>query len=518
MRNLNELLDEAAHSAADRVALATQSDAVSFAELRRRTLAAAAGLRAAGIGKGDRVAIVHRNHPMFVEAYFAVVRLGAVAVPINFMIQKPAELAYMLNDCGVKGIVTQKEFLKGLREAATLTAPAPRLWVTDGVLDDLNEGEWPFTALLSAGGEPPVVDVDEGDIASILYTSGTTGNPKGVMLTHRNLVTNCEASIERMGAGPRDVALCLLPMFHSFAWTGNVLVSLRLKIKLVIAANIAPPKPWLALMARHGVTIFVAVPQIFSVLAKQAVGLKGMALKWWFFRKVRVAVSGAAPLNPAVLEDFRRSFGLPILEGYGLTETTPVVSVNPPGKPKAGSVGTPIRGVRVKIVDETERELPVGEEGEICVFGDCVMKGYYNLPDATRQAFTADGWLKTGDIGALDAEGYLFIRDRLKDMIIVKGLKVFPAQVEAVLLENPDIEEAAVIGIPDEHGDETIKAFVVLRKGSPLEKAGIMRYCREKFDPYKRPRDVELVDSLPKNALGKVLKRSLRARGTAHGL
>lgn len=512
MKNLNEMLDAAARSDADRVALATRSDSVTFAALRRGTLAAAAGLRAAGIGKGDRVAIVHRNDPFFVQAYFALVRLGAVAVPINFMIQKPAELAYMLDDCAAKGVVTQKEFLKGLREAATLTASAPRLWLTDAVLDDLSEGEAPFSALLSDGEAPPALDVDEDDVASILYTSGTTGNPKGVMLTHRNLVTNCEASIERMGAGARDVVLCLLPMFHSFAWTGNVLVSLRLKCKLVIAPNIAPPKPWLALMADHGVTVFVAVPQIFSVLAKQAVGLKGLALKWWFFRKVRVAVSGAAPLSPAVQENFRRAFRLPILEGYGLTETSPVVSVNPPGKPKAGSAGTPIRGVRVKIVDSEERELPSGEEGEICVFGDCVMKGYHNLPEATRSTFTADGWLKTGDIGVLDAEGYLFIRDRLKDMIIVKGLKVFPAQVEAVLLEHPGIAEAAVIGVPDEHGDETIKAFVVPRKDAPLDKAGVMRYCREKFDPYKRPRDVALVDSLPKNALGKVLKQSLRAR------
>lgn len=513
IKNLNELLDDAALEAGDRTAYVTADESLTFAEFRRRVLSTAAGFAAAGVKKGDCVAIVHRNDPIFVQAYLALNRLGAIAVPINFMVQKADELAYMLNDCKACGIVTQREFLKGLRGAAAKTPSLTRLWVSDDPVGELKANEQPFSALSGAGlSALPRVEVDENDTASILYTSGTTGNPKGVMLTHRNFVTNCEAAISRMKLTNKDVGLCILPMFHSFAWTGNVLLALRLKIKLVISPAIAPAKPWLKLMGRHGVTLFSAVPQVYSVLAKQCCGFQGFILRWLFFRKVRMAISGAAPMSPGVQKAFEKTYRIPILEGYGLTETSPVATINALDLRRLGSVGCAIDGVRLKIVDDNERELNTGDEGEICIKGDCVMKGYYNLPDATRDSLTKDGWLKTGDIGALDKEGFLFIRDRKKDMIIIKGLKVFSAQVEAVLLEHPAVEEAAVVGLPDEHGDETIKAFIVLKKDASADKAALMQFCRAKFDGYKRPRDIEIVESLPKNALQKVLKRALRQR------
>jgi long-chain acyl-CoA synthetase len=513
IKNLNEMLDDAAQDAGDRTAYVTAEESLTYSEFRRRVLSTAAGLAAAGIKKGDCVAIVHRNNPIFVQAYLALNRLGAIAVPLNFMVQKPEELAYMLNDCKACGIVTQKEFLKGLRGAAAKTPSLTRLWVSDAAESECKDKEQPFSAVSSAVlSALPRVEVDENDTASILYTSGTTGNPKGVMLTHRNFVTNCEASLTKMKLTGKDVGLCILPMFHSFAWTGNVLICMRLKTKLVISPAIAPAKPWLKLMGRHGVTLFSAVPQVYSVLAKQCCGFQGYILRWLFFRKVRLAISGAAPMSPAIQAAFEKVYGIPILEGYGLTETSPVTTINAPDARRAGSVGSAIDGVQIRIVDDAERELPIGEEGEICVKGDCVMKGYYKLPEATRDAFTKDGWLKTGDVGVLDAEGFLFIRDRKKDMIIIKGLKVFSAQVEAVLMEHPAIEEAAVVGLPDEHGDETIKAFIVLKKGAAVDKAALMQFCRAKFDAYKRPRDLEIVESLPKNALQKVLKRALRQR------
>jgi long-chain acyl-CoA synthetase len=305
-------------------------------------------------------------------------------------------------------------------------------------------------------------------------------------------------------------------MFHSFAWTGNVLVTILMRAKLVVCPAIVPARPWLNLMCKHGVSLFAAVPQVYSVLAKEACGLKKWVLRWWYFRKVRICISGAAPLSKPVAQAFESAFGVPILEGYGLTETSPVATINSLGEHRAGSVGRPIAGVQVKIVDENEGPLPVASEGEICIRGENVMKGYFGLPDATRAAFTRDGaWLKTGDIGALDDDGYLFIRDRKKDMIIIKGLKVFSAQVEAVLNEHPDVAEAAIIGIPDEHGDETIKAFFVLKPGAKADKTELMKFCRQKLDPYKRPRDLEIVSSLPKNALQKVLKRELRAQELA---
>ena len=512
MRNLNEIIDRSAAESPQRPALVTAEETITYADLRARILETAAGFSAKGVRPGDCVAIIHRNSPHFVTAYFALVRIGAIAVPINFMVSKAEELAYMLNDCRAVGVVTHKELLKGVRAAAAKTPSIRTLWVSDAGIGECKEIESTFTSLRSdAKGLPPSrVDVREDDTVAILYTSGTTGSPKGVMLTHKNLVSNCDSTIALMQLRKKDVGLCILPMFHSFAWTGNVLLCLRLGAKLVISPNIAPAKPWLTLMAKHGVTLFAAVPQVYSLLAKEAVGLKGLVLRWWFFRKVRIAISGAAPMSPAVQSAFESAFGIELLEGYGLTETSPVATLNAPHHRKPGSVGVPIAGVALKIVDDAEREMPLGQEGEICIKGDNIMRGYFNLPEATREAFTKDGWFKSGDIGALDAEGFLSIRDRKKDMIIVKGLKVFSAQVEACLLENPDIAEAAIIGIPDETGDEMIKAFIVLRPGAAIDKAAIMAYCRQKFDPYKRPRDVEIVDALPKNALQKVLKRVLR--------
>ena len=515
MRTLNALLDRAAQEGGSKTALVCGGREISFAALRASTLRCAAGLRAAGVSRGDRAAIVHRNSAEFVTAYFALARLGAVAVPINFMVQKPDELAYMLNDCGAVGVVAQTEFLPGLLGAAAKCASLKNVWVTDP--GELKPGlAKSFDELISASWTDPEPAADpavESDVAAILYTSGTTGFPKGVMLTHKNLVTNAESSLRRMDLGRHDVTLCILPMFHSFAWTGIVLASLRLTLTCVVFPTIAPAKPWLKEMGRRGVTLFAAVPQLYSALAREAKDWKTrLFLRIWAFRKVKTAISGAAPLSVAVAEAFRDAVGVSIVEGWGLTETSPVATVNPPRGIRFGTVGTPIEGVRVRVVDDAEKELPVGQEGEVCVQGDNVMKGYWNLPDATAAAFTKDGWLKTGDVGVLDGQGYLSIRDRKKDMIIIKGLKVFSAQVEAVITEHAEIEECAVVGVPDEDGDETIKAFVVPKKGVSLDKAALLQYFKERLDAYKRPRDVEILDSLPKNALQKVLKRELRER------
>ncbi len=518
MATLNGLLDRAAQEGGERTFLVHGERDWSFAEVHADVLSIAEGLRRFGVKKGDRVAIVHRNAPEFVITYFALTRLGAIAVPINFMVQKADELAYMLNDCGAVGAVTQTEFLPGLTGAAAKCPALKALWVTDLT----PKAEQPevvrdFDGLLAAApagwARDPAV---ETDVAAILYTSGTTGFPKGVMLTHRNLVTNCESSIKRITLTRKDVTLCILPMFHSFAWTALVLTATRLTLKLVISSSIAPAKPWLKSMGVHGVTLFAAVPQVYAALAREARDFKTrLFLRLWSFRKVRVSASGAAPLPPAVAQAFLDATGVGIIEGWGLTETSPVATITSPDNIKFGFVGTPIEGCRLKIVDDDEKELPQGQEGEICVFGDNVMKGYWNLPDATKATFTKDGWLKTGDVGLIDEQGSLAIRDRKKDMIIVKGLKVFSAQIEAVIAENPSVEESAIIGVPDDAGDEIIKAFVVLKKGCPLDKSALLQFFKEKFDPYKRPRDVEIVEALPKNALQKVLKRELRERELA---
>lgn len=514
MSTLNALLDRSAQEGGAKTALVFGERKVSFLELRQEVLSVAEGLRRAGIAKGDRLAIVHRNAPEFIVAYFAACRLGAIAVPINFMVSKADELAYMLNDCGAKGVFTQNDFIPGLKAAAESCATVKALWVTD--LPSAAETDLirPFAELYAAAfadmGHDAAV---ESDTAAILYTSGTTGFPKGVMLTHRNLVTNCESSLRRMSLGRTDVTLCILPMFHSFAWTGIVLISLRLTLTSVVFAAIAPAKPWLKAMGRYGVSLFAGVPQVYAALTREAKNWKVRAfLRFWAFRRIKIPVSGAAPLSPIVAAAFHDLIGVSIVEGWGLTETSPVATISAAEAVKPGSVGPPIDGVRIKIIDDAEATLPAGSEGEICVQGDCVMKGYWNRPEDTRASFTADGWLKTGDIGIVDADGYLSIRDRKKDMIIIKGLKVFPAQVEATIAENPAIEESAIIGVPDEVGDEIIKAFVVLKRGCVLEKSALLQFFKDRLDAYKRPRDVEFLDCLPKNALQKVLKRELRDR------
>ncbi len=512
MSTLNALLDRSAQEGGGKTAFVFGSREVSFIDLRQEVLEVAEGLRRAGISKGDRVAIVHRNAPEFVIAYFALNRLGAIAVPINFMVQKADELAYMLGDCGAKGVVTQSDLLPGLTAAAVKSPELKALWVTD-LATAHSALVRPFAELRGAA----CVDLSdmalESDVAAILYTSGTTGFPKGVMLTHRNLTTNCDGCLRHINLDRSDVALCILPMFHSFAWTAIVLASLRLTLTCVIFSAITPAKPWLNAMGRYGVSLFAAVPQVYAALSREAKDWKTrLFLRFWAFRRAKIAVSGAAPLASVVAEGFRSAVGVEIVEGWGLTETSPVATVNPPGGVRFGTVGTVISGVEIKIIDESECTAPQGSIGEVVVKGDCVMKGYWNNPQATREIFTADGWLKTGDIGIIDADGYLSIRDRKKDMIIVKGLKVFSAQVESVIAENPAVEESAIIGIPDEVGTEIIKAFVVVKKGYCLEKPALMQFFKDRLDAYKRPRDVEIVESLPKNALQKVLKRELRER------
>lgn len=513
METLSELLDRTAARSGNSVFLVHEEKVWTFKKLQREVLKAAALFSQSGVQRQDRVALLMRNCPEFVICYLGLARIGAVAVPINFMIQKPQEIHYMLKDSGAVAAVTQKEFLQNLLSARDLSEGLPalkKIWSVDSTENRPEVSAfWPSLNPLTPLDIPEPLASPE-DAAAILYTSGTTGFPKGAMLTHGNLTSNTEACCLGLELLPRDVFLCILPMFHSFAWTACVLVPIQAGAKVVVVSAVAPPKPWLKLMARHKVSIFPAIPPVFNLLSKEAKGFKRLVLKYWFFRTVRVAISGSAPLSPAVLKAFESKLGVPILEGYGLTETSPAVSINRLHAKKIGSVGQLLPGIEAKVVDENEKSLPLGAEGEICIRGPNVMKGYLNQPEATRQAFTEDGWFKTGDIGVADEDGYLYIRDRKKDMIIVKGLKVFPAQVESVILGHPSVKEAAVVGIPDSSGDETIKLYVTLKTGGSVEKSEIMQFCREKLDPYKRPRDIEILEEMPKNALQKILKRVLR--------
>ncbi|MBI3297620.1 MAG: AMP-binding protein [Elusimicrobia bacterium] len=507
--DLNTALDRTVLEHGTRAALAFPAgdgtDALwTYDQLRDKVLRAAAVFRRAGIGRGDRVAILHRNDPAFITAYFGLTRLGAVAVPINFMIQNPEELRYMLDHCGAKGLVTQNDLLPGVRAARTFLPSLASVWTTDMEPAEDAASFWP--ALAAHGPLPAAAEaqVEPDETVAILYTSGTTGVPKGVMMTHRNLVSNCAAAAERLRMSADDVAMAVLPMFHTFCWTCCVLTPLTLGGKIVIGTQIAPPLPWLEAAGRHGATILAAVPPVWVLLSKNAV-LQAAIRERGLFARVRLCISGAAPLSTATHDDMKRAFGLEITEGYGLTETSPVATMNVVGAPRVGSVGLPVSGVAIRLA----------ADGEVEIKGPNVMKGYFQDPEATAAAIDEDGWFKSGDLGSIDEDGALRIHDRKKDMIIVKGLKVFSAQVEKALLTHPDAREAAVIGVPDAAGDERVKAFVVLAEGSAADTAALHRHCRENLDAYKRPREIEVVAELPKNAMKKTLKRLLREREVA---
>ena len=468
-----------------------------------------------GIRKGDRVAVAHRNSINVVATNFGLYKLGAVCIPMNFMVTKPEELIYILKDSGAKAVVTQAEFIRHYVKILPELPELKTIFTTDEI--PLSAKDCPIvekfweqvekstfheeTANPSAGLE---------DLAFILYTSGTTGLPKGAMLTHGNLASNVISCAQIFKITDDDVFLCLLPMFHSFAWTACVIIPMYLNLKVVIVANIMPASHWLSAMGAEKVTVILAVPQIYAVLSKEAKGLKQLYLRFWPFKNVRFAVSGAAPLTQDIKDRFEKKIGVPILEGYGLTETSPVVSVNTEELQKIKSVGPAIPAVSVIVLDEDGKEMPRNKEGELCIKGPNVFKGYLGNEKATRDAFTEDGWFKTGDIGVIDDDGFIFIKDRKKDMIIIKGLKVFSAQVEAVICEHPAIEECAIIGVPDGRGGEFIKCYAVKKEGAQITDAEFNKFLKTHLDNYKRPRLFEFVEELPKNALRKVLKRELR--------
>ncbi|MCX5785214.1 MAG: AMP-binding protein [Elusimicrobia bacterium] len=511
-KDLYSMLSRSASKKPDATAFVTGDARLSYQELLHAVDRAADMFWQLGIRQNDRVAIVLRNSPEFVISYFALGKLRAVSVPLNFMVSKEDEVKYVLENSNAKGVVTENEFLKTYANVKT-RLPGLKFIISADRPDQKDAVEfWPYLKHAHYHPQKQNPCAEGGDVVSILYTSGTTGHPKGVLLTHTNIISNARAAIDAFKPLPKDIFMCLLPMFHTFAWTTNVILPLMLGTKTLIIKNITPPKPWLQAMGREGVTIMVSVPQIYSVLAREARGFKKVFLKYWSLRKVRFCLSGAAPLSLAIKNSFEKIFNIPLLEGYGLTETSPVVCVNLPHARKHGSVGKPLPGVKVKIVDEAGRELKDGEEGEILVQGPNITSGYHDNAEATKDLFNADGWLKTGDIGVLDNEGFLFIRDRKKDMVIIKGLKVFPAQIEQIINHHPKIQESAVIGLRLADGNETMKCFVVPKQGITIDKHEVMAHIRATMDPYKRPKEVEIVSALPKNTLQKVLKRELIKR------
>ncbi|SDF06595.1 long-chain-fatty-acid--CoA ligase [Thalassobaculum litoreum] len=510
MVNLAHALEASAALYPDRVAVVCGDRRIAYRDLDRAANRLAAGLAERGIGPGSIVALACPNVPAFPTAYFAILKTGATVLPVSLLL-KADEIAYMLGHSGAAaflchvGSETAPIGREGLAAVARVESCALFAWIAaeDGTRPD--DGHPSLDDLRTEVDAFDTVNRRADDTAVVVYTSGTTGRPKGAELTHSNLLIHA-LMIRNNGTWSSDeVLLVALPLFHIFGQICQMAAGLSGGATLVLVPKFDAATV-LRLMESEGVTRFSGVPTMYWAMLNHAekAGIGAEA-----FASVRGVTSGGASMPVDIMRRFDARFGTEIREGYGLSETSPAATTHAPGMPrKPGSVGTPLWGVQVRIVDDNGVELPPGERGEVVVRGHCVMKGYLNDPDATADAFR-DGWFHTGDIGLLDADGYLFIVDRKKEMIIRNGMNVYPREVEEILIAHPEISLVAVIGVPhDEHGQE-VKAVAVRAPGSTIRESSLIAWAREQMGAHKYPRIVEFRDALPMNATGKILKREL---------
>jgi long-chain acyl-CoA synthetase len=497
---------------------------ITRAEIDRHSDALAVGLRGLGTARGDRVALMLQNVPQFVIALLAIWKLGAIAVPCNPMLRE-RELARQLADCGAAGIVALESLYRET-VAAAATAAGVRFVVTTSELDLLDREPPELLAgaerarppeahdlmeLIAAheGSAPDAVELEPGDVAALTYTSGTTGPPKGAMNTHGNLVYDSCIFREWLQVDDADVVLGIAPLFHITGLVAHVGLALSAPLPLVLAHRFDPSET-LRLIELHRTTITVAAITAYLAL------LRDESLARRDLSSLTKAYSGGAPIPFAVVEEFERRTGVAIRTAYGLTETTSASHLTPlamraPTDAATGAlaVGIPVFNTGMRILDDDGSPLPPGEVGEVALAGPQVVPGYWNKPEETAHALPG-GELRTGDVGKADADGWLYIVDRKKDMIVASGYKVWPREVEDVIYEHPAVHEAAVVGAPDEYRGETVRAFVSLKPGARAEKDELIAFCRERLAAYKCPRSVDVLDELPKTPSGKILRRELR--------
>ena len=502
MHNLAGILTDTAARFPERTALKLDDTVVSYAALDAMSAKVAGLLADRGVAPGDRVALVMPNIPQMAFVYYGALRHGAVVVPMNPLL-KAREVAYHLQDSGARiafaweGVAA--EVAAGAEEAGGGTEVIP--------VDSAQ-----FLQLLAgADSRPGVAEVDDDDTAVILYTSGTTGRPKGAALTHRNLLTNARVAQSLLDTRETDVLFGGLPFFHVFGQTAALNSAVLSGAAISLLPRFDAGKA-LQIIERDRVSIFEGVPTMYVGM------LRHPEVRSTDLSSMRGAITGGSAMPLEVLHEFEDVFGIQLLEGYGLSETSPIVSFNVPGEGrKAGSIGKPVSGMEVRMLAPDGAEVPVGEIGELSVRGEGVMKGYWKNDDATAAAIP-DGWFRTGDLARFDEDGNIYIVDRKKDMILRGGYNVYPREVEEVLYEHPAVAEAAVIGVPHPlHGEEIVAVVGLREEASPADGAAreelvrdITAFAKERLAAYKYPRRIELTDALPKGPTGKILKREIR--------
>ncbi|HQY83550.1 MAG TPA: AMP-binding protein [Ilumatobacteraceae bacterium] len=484
---------------ADKVAIISRGRPTTYGTLRDQVAHVRGGLAKLGVGKGDRVVLLCSNGRYFVDLYLAALGLGAVTVPLNPASPAP-EIEREVRTVGAKVVVVEPLAAHAWAQidrvhlptvehvVATETGTVPG---ADSAFDDLLGTE-----------QVAAIEVDDDDLAALIFTSGTAGSPRAAMLSHGNLMANLEQGRSTDGINEHDVVFGVLPVFHIFGL--NVVLGLTLaRGATVVLVQRFDPFTALETITERGITVIPGAPPLWLAFSHFDDAPADS------FATVRLALTGAAKMPEEATRHLQQRFGLILREGYGLTEASPVVTSSAGLTPKVGSVGKVLAGMQVRLVDENGDDALEGDSGEIWVKGPNVFKGYLDEPEATARVLTADGWLRTGDIAVVDDDGYLYLVDRAKDLVIVSGFNVYPAEVEEVLMEHPDVLEVGVVGVPHPHTGEAVKAFVVLKPGATAHEDTLVSWCLDNLARYKCPAKILFVDQLPRNLSGKLLRRSL---------
>ena len=477
----------------------------SYREINSKAQKLANLLNTRGFQKGDRICLMLENSPEFFISFFGILKAGCICIPINTFFIKE-EVAYIINDSEAKLFITSADFAE---VADSISKKCPTLKTVMTFEDTKFMSENIYRLLNKMTDAKLDIELTSDDLAVFVYSSGTTGHPKGAMLTHGNMVANAYACLMRFHVTTSDVFLLFLPSFHSYALMTCVLLPTYVGSSIIIlgSVNDLKKKSFRNILLFQRPTFFLGVPQVYTAL------LKAKMPAWFikFFYPVKLHVSGGAPLPEETLVKFREKFKHPIIEGYGLSEASPVVSVNRLDFQKPMSVGPALDGVEVKVVNENEMELPAGQVGELIVKGPNVMKGYWNMPGLTDMTLR-NGWLFTGDLAKIDEDGYIYIVDRKKDLIIVKGINVYPREIEEQLHKHEAVDAAAVIGLPDRNSGEIPVAYIKPKQGMTISEKEVKAYLRNYLAHFKIPKQVHICEDMPMTATGKVLKRELKKR------